>query len=76
MKTILEAKKDFTVRYLSEEGFVGGGIGRCEDSDALQVYVEGPDFPLLFEKPNIQETFLILQILILTVLLPKIFTYL
>lgn len=47
MKTILEAKKDFTTRYLSEEGFVGVGIGRCEDSDTLQVYVEGPDFPIV-----------------------------
>ena len=47
MKTILEAKKDFTARYLSEAGFVGVGIGRCEDSDALQVYVKGPDFPIV-----------------------------
>ncbi len=52
MKTIFEAKKDFAARYLSEEGFVGVGIGRCEDSDALQVYVEGPDFPIVQELRN------------------------
>ena len=47
MTTILEAKKHLADLYLSEEGFVGVGIGRHEDSDALQVYVEGPDFPIV-----------------------------
>ena len=52
MKTIFEVKKAFTARYLSEKGFIGVGIGRCEDSDALQVYVEGPDFPIVQELKN------------------------
>ena len=47
MKKIFEAKKLLAALYLSEEGFVGVGIGRCEDSDALRVYVEGPDFPIV-----------------------------
>ena len=47
MKTILEVKKLLAAHYSSEEGFVGVGIGRCDDSDALQVYVEGPDFPIV-----------------------------
>lgn len=47
MTTILEAKKHLADLYLSEKGFVGVGIGRHEDSDALQVYVEGPDFPIV-----------------------------
>lgn len=46
MKTIFEVKKDFAARYLSEEGFVGVGIGRHEDANVLRVYVEGPDFPI------------------------------
>jgi hypothetical protein len=45
MTTILEAKKHLADLYLSEEGFVRVGIDRCEDSDVLRVYVEGPDFP-------------------------------
>ena len=52
MLTIFEAKKDFTARYLSEEGFIGVGIGRHENSDALRVYVEGPDFPIVQELKN------------------------
>lgn len=47
MKTIFEAKNDFAVRYRSEEGFVGVGIGHHEDPEALRVYVEGPDFPIV-----------------------------
>ncbi|RKU34971.1 hypothetical protein C6495_06440 [Candidatus Poribacteria bacterium] len=46
MKTVFEAKKHFGVRYRSEEGFVGVGIGRIADSDALQVYVEDADAPI------------------------------
>lgn len=45
--TIFEAKKNLAAHYLSEEGFGGIGIGRREDSEALQVYVEGPDFPIV-----------------------------
>ena len=43
MQTIFEAKKHFAVRYLSEEGFVGVGIGRHENTDVLLVYVESAD---------------------------------
>ena len=39
MKTISEAKKNFAARYRFEEGFVGIGIGRYEDSEALRIYV-------------------------------------
>ena len=46
MKTIVEAKKHFGARYRSEEGFVGVGIGRIADSDALRVYVEDTDSPI------------------------------
>ena len=47
MTTIFEAKKHFAARYFSEEGFVGVGIGRYEASEALRVYVEGEDFPIV-----------------------------
>ena len=43
MQTIFEAKKHFAARYLSEEGFVGVGIGQHENADALRVYVETAD---------------------------------
>ena len=43
MQTIFEAKKHFTTPYLSEEGFVGVGIGLHENSDVLLVYVERAD---------------------------------
>ena len=46
MKTIAEAKKRLGARYRSEEGFVGIGIGRIADSDALRVYVENADSPI------------------------------
>ena len=46
MTTIFEAKKLLAARYWSEEGFVGVGIGLHENSDVLQVYVEGADFPI------------------------------
>ena len=46
MKAISEAKKHFGARYRSEEGFVGIGIGRIADSDALRVYVEDADAPI------------------------------
>ena len=43
MQTIFEAKKHCAARYLSEEGFVGVGIGLHENTDALRVYVESAD---------------------------------
>ncbi len=43
LKTIFEAKKRFSTHYLSEEGFVGVGIGRHKNADALLVYVESVD---------------------------------
>ena len=43
MQTIFEAKKHLAARYLSEEGFVGVGIGQHENADALRVYVESAD---------------------------------
>ena len=46
MKTIVEAKKHFGARYRSEEGFVGVGIGRAANSEALRVYVAGADSPI------------------------------
>ena len=46
MTTILEAKRHLGARYRSEEGFVGVGIGRYENSEALRVYVEDADFPI------------------------------
>ncbi len=46
MKTIFEAKKHFGARYRSEEGFVGVGIGRAANSEALRVYVAGADSPV------------------------------
>lgn len=49
MKTIAEAKKRFGARYRSEEGFVGIGVGRIADSDALRVYVENADSPIAQE---------------------------
>ena len=47
MQTIIEAKKHFANRYLSEEGFVGVGIGLHENSDVLLVYVESADCPIV-----------------------------
>ena len=46
MKTIFEAKEHFGARYRSEAGFVGVGIGRIADSDALRVYVADADSPI------------------------------
>ena len=46
MTTIFEAKKHLGARYRAEAGFVGVGIGRHENSEALQVYVEDTDFPI------------------------------
>jgi len=46
MKTISEAKKHFQGLYRLEEGFVGVGIGRQEDSEALRVYVVDIHFPI------------------------------
>ena len=46
MKTIFEAKRHLAAQYLSEEGFVGVGIGLHENADVLRVYVEGEDFPI------------------------------
>ena len=46
IKTISEAKKHFGARYRSEEGFVGVGIGRAANSEALRVYVAGADSPI------------------------------
>lgn len=46
MTTIFEAKKHLGARYRSEEGFVGVGIGRYENAQALRVYVEDADFPI------------------------------
>ncbi len=46
MKAIFEAKKHFGARYRSEEGFVGIGIGRIADSDALHAYVADADSPI------------------------------
>lgn len=56
MKTIAEAKKRFGARYRSEEGFVGIGVGRIADSDALRVYVENADSPIAL-KLNSELTF-------------------
>ena len=52
MKTIFEAKKHLASRYLSEEGFIGVGIGRHENSEALRVYVEDADFPIAQQLKN------------------------
>ena len=46
IKAISEAKKHFRARYRSEEGFVGVGIGRIADADALQVYVKDAESPI------------------------------
>ena len=56
MLTISEAKKRFGARYRSEEGFVGIGIGRIADVDALQVYVEDADAPIA-QKLKSESTF-------------------
>ena len=52
MKTIFEAKEHFAARYLSEEGFIGVGIGRHEDANVLWVYVEAEDFPIARQLKN------------------------
>ena len=46
IKAISKAQEHFGARYRSEEGFVGVGIGRIADADALQVYVEDADAPI------------------------------
>lgn len=46
MATITEAKRHFQDRYRSEEGFVGVGIGRLGNRDALRVYVVDTHFPI------------------------------
>lgn len=46
MATIAEAKKHFQDRYRFEEGFVGVGICRLGNEDALRVYVVDAHFPL------------------------------
>ena len=46
MKTIVEAKQHLRDLYRYEEGFVGVGIGRYEDADALRVYVKDAHFPV------------------------------
>ena len=40
MQKLFEAKEHLSARYRSEKGFVGVGIGRHENSEALRVYVE------------------------------------
>ena len=40
MKKLFQAKEHLSARCRSEKGFVGVGIGRYGDSDALRVYVE------------------------------------
>ena len=44
--TSSKAKKHFGARYRSKEGFVGVGIGRAANSEALRVYVAGADSPI------------------------------
>ncbi len=44
--TSSKAKKHFGARYRSKEGFVGVGIGRAANSEALRVYVAGADAPI------------------------------
>lgn len=46
MKTIFEAKKSLRDRYRLEEGFVGVGIGRHKNSEALRVYVADAHLPI------------------------------
>ena len=46
MMTIFEAKKHFQDRYRFEEGFVGVGICRLANEDALRIYVADAHFPL------------------------------
>ena len=46
IKAISKAKERFGARSRSEEGFVGVGIGRIADADALQLYVEDADAPI------------------------------
>ncbi len=52
MKTIFEAKQHLRDQYRSEEGFVGVGIGRHEDSEALRVYVADAHCPLMQRLKN------------------------
>ena len=52
MKTIFEAKKHLRDRYHLEEGFVGVGIGRHKDSEALRIYVEDANFPIAQQLKN------------------------
>lgn len=44
--TIIEAKKLLQQRYRHEEGFVGVGLGRVGNEDALRVYVTDTHVPL------------------------------
>lgn len=46
MVTIAEAKKHLQDRYRTEEGFVGVGIGRVDNKDALRVYVVDTGYPI------------------------------
>lgn len=46
MLTIAEAKKHLQDGYRFEEGFVGVGIGRVDNNDALRVYVVDTGFPI------------------------------
>ena len=52
MKTIFEAKQHLAARYLSEEGFVGVGIGHHENAEVLRVYVVDAHFPIAQELKN------------------------
>lgn len=46
MATIAEAKKHLQDRYRLEEGFVGVGIGRLGNREAIRVYVIDTRFPI------------------------------
>lgn len=46
MAMISEAKKHLQDRYRFEEGFVGVGIGRLGNKDALRVYVIDAHLPI------------------------------
>ena len=52
MKTIIEAKTRLRDRYRLEEGFVGVGIGRHEDVEALRVYVADEQLPIAQQLKN------------------------
>lgn len=52
MKTIFEGKKSLAACYRFEKGFVGVGIGRYEDSEALRVYVSDAHLPIVQQLKN------------------------